>query len=534
VDESLAWQESSCISLETAGFQQFNIDQYLNRNVQPISPCRPPASTKDYSMKNSSLLAFIRRTYWTCQQYKATQMPPERLHQVQQQRLRQFLQTARATSAYYREKFRHIDDGCTDLTAYPVTTKAEMMEHLDQVVTDPAVTRSGIEEFIADIRNVSQLFLGKYAIAHTSGSQGQPALIVQNQQVLDLLYAFQMTRGNPEYRGAWRLLRGARNLWNPTRLAVLISQQGFFPSAWLWKHLPPYMHRFMRFLFLPANDPDLVAKLNAYSPAVLSATPTTLDLLSLKNSHLHLPHLRQVVTWSETLTPKARSRISAAFRSPVMDNYACGECIFMTNGCPTSPGAHVNADWVILEVVDEQNRPVPPGQIGHKVLMTNLANTVQPFIRYEIGDRLVMATEPCTCGSRLPRIETIGGRAADFFWVTTSSGYRPLTAYPFQHAFDYLRDVREWQAEQVERNRIIVRLEPIPGTETDLNAARTRLDERLATTGLQRDLQITFEVVPRLMTDAYTAKIRRMISRVGMPEDLDPALKNIATNAEPS
>jgi len=478
-------------------------------------------------------MSFIKNSYRTSQQYAATQMSPERLHQLQQKRLRQLLQTARASSAYYREKFRHIAAECADLTQYPVTTKAEMMAHFDQVVTDPAVTRSGVEEFIADIRNVSQHFLGKYAVAHTSGSQGQPTLIVQNQQVQDLLFDFQMTRGNAEYRGAWRLLRGVLNLWNPTRLAVLVNQQGFFPSSWFWQHLPRFMHHFMRFLFVPVNDPDLIAKLNAFSPAVLSATPTTMDLLALKADQLHLPRLRQVVTSSENLTPKARGRINAAFRTPVMDNYASGECIFMTNGCPTLTGAHINADWVILEVVDENNRPVPPGQMGHKVLMTNLANTVQPFIRYEINDRLAMATEPCGCGNRLPRIETIHGRAADFFWVATSSGYRPLTTYPFLHAFDYLHEVREWQAEQVERNRIIVRLEPLPGTVTDLDMARSRLDERLAPTGLLRDLQITFEVVPRLKTDAHTAKFRRMISRVGAPEDLDPALKNIATNDAP-
>ena len=457
-------------------------------------------------------------------------MPPERLRQVQQQRLKQFLQNARSGSAYYREKFRHIDADCTDLTEYPVTTKAEMMAHFDKVVTDPSVTRAALEAFIADVRNVNRLFLGKYAAAHTSGSQGQPALIVQNQTVLDLLYAFQMTRGNHAYRGAKRFVQALRNLWSPTRRAVLISQQGFFPSAWIWQHLPPFMHRYMRFLFLPANDPDLIAKLNAFSPAVLTATPTTLDLLSLKSDQLHFPRLRQVVTWSETLTAAARRRISATFRTPGMDNYACGECMFLTNGCATAPGAHVNADWVILEVVDEQNRPVPPGQLGHKVLMTNLANTVQPFIRYEIGDRLVMAPEPCTCGNRLPRIETIIGRAADFFWIKTSSGYRPLTAYPFQHAFDYLREVREWQAEQVERNRIIVRLEPIPGAAPDLALARTRLDERLATTGLLNDMEISFEVVPRLKTDAHTAKFRRMISGLGVPEDLNPALKNIAAD----
>lgn len=478
--------------------------------------------------KNGGLLSFLERTYWTGRQYNAMCMSTQRLQQEQQKHLRHLLDTARARSPYYRDKFRHVSAGCTDLTQFPVTTKAEMMENFDQVVTDPAVTRAGVEQFIGDVRNVQTPFLGKYCVAHTSGSQGQPALIVQNQLVLDLLFAFQMTRGNPAFRGLKRFTLAARNLVHPTHLAVLISQQGFFPSAWVWQRLPEYMRRYIRFLFLPANDPDLVAKLNDFSPTVLTATPTTLDLLSLKIDQFHFPHLKHVTTWSETLTEPARRRISEAFRVPVMDNYAMGECMFLTNGCPSSPGAHVNADRVIIEVVDDQNRPVPPGQLSHKILMTNLANTVQPFIRYEIGDRLVMATEQCTCGNHLPRIEKLLGRAADFFWVNTPTGFRPLTAYPFQHAFDYLRDVREWQAEQVERNRVVVRLEPIPGASPDLTTARSRLDERLAPTGLRPELDISIETVPRLTSDARTSKFRRMVSRVGIPDDLDPSLKEVA------
>jgi phenylacetate-coenzyme A ligase PaaK-like adenylate-forming protein len=233
-----------------------------------------------------------------------------------------------------------------------------------------------------------------------------------------------------------------------------------------------------------------------------------------------LPELQQVVATSETLTEAARARIQAAFGVPLLDNYAAGECLFLSNGCPTDPGAHVNADWAILEVVDENNRPVPPGQVGSKVLVTNLANTVMPFLRYEMGDRVVMATEPCRCGSRLPRVERVEGRSADFFWVRSKIGYRPLLTYPFQHALEYLRDVREWQAVQRERNRILVRVEMLPGAALDRARARRKLAERLETVGLRDELEIEMEVVPHLGWDAGTGKFRRLVSLVGPPEDL--------------
>lgn len=93
------------------------------------------------------------------------------------------------------------------------------------------------------------------------------------------------------------------------------------------------------------------------------------------------------------------------------------------------------------------------------------------------------------------------------------------------HAFDYQREVREWQAEQVERNHLVVRLDSIPGATPDLVAGRKRLDERLELTGLRQELDIRLESVPHLTTDARTAKFRRMVNRAGMPEDLYPSLK---------
>ena len=107
---------------------------------------------------------------------------------------------------------------------------------------------------------------------------------------------------------------------------------------------------------------------------------------------------------------------------------------------------------------------VADGAPGAKVLITNLVNAVQPFIRYEVGDAVTMATEPCGCGSRLPRVARIEGRTADVFWIRDATGYRRVLSIAFTHAFEYLREVREWQAIQVERDRVRVLLELLPGS----------------------------------------------------------------------
>jgi phenylacetate-coenzyme A ligase PaaK-like adenylate-forming protein len=69
---------------------------------------------------------------------------------------------------------------------------------------------------------------------------------------------------------------------------------------------------------------------------------------------------------------------------------------------------HLNTDWAILESVDADGQPVPDGEVGSTALLTNLANHVQPLIRYDIGDRVRIGGAACECGSPLPVIEVQG------------------------------------------------------------------------------------------------------------------------------
>ena len=144
------------------------------------------------------------------------------------------------------------------------------------------------------------------------------------------------------------------------------------------------------------------------------------------------PHLKQISNTSEQLSDSLRQRLQQRFGVAIVDHYATGECLFVSEGCPTDVGAHINADWAILEVVDENDRPVAMGQVGKRVLITNLANFVQPFIRYEIEDMLQLTDKPCRCGSRLPRIERIQGRTSELFWVGDGPNKRFLNYAVFQ------------------------------------------------------------------------------------------------------
>lgn len=462
------------------------------------------------------MLGFALRTL---SQRRGMTRDPRETATVQERRLRRLLHAAVAGSPFHAELYRGLDLDRCRLSDLPTTNKAQLMARFDQTVTDRQVTRSALQDFVDDPDNEGRPFLGRYAVSHTSGSQGQPMLLIQPLRVLELLYSLQMTRGNARKPSA---TEAVRRFTSPARLAIVTLKRGFYPSASTFEYMPAAARRFMKILWLSQTDPDVIERLNAYRPTVLTGYAAVLDQLTTEAEAGHLrlsPELQQITNNSEVLSDRTRQRVRSAFGLHVINNYATGECPFLTNGCRTDAGAHVNADWAILEVVDDAGHPVPDGTPGARVLITNLANTVQPIIRYEIGDVVTMATEPCGCGSRLPRVERIEGRTADVFWIWDGGRYRQLINCIFKNGFDYLHDVREWQAVQEGRNRVRVRMEPLPGTRLDLARARSVLHRQLVMYGLLGILDVTLEPVTTLGPDPRTGKYRRIISLVGPPAD---------------
>ncbi|MEO8122825.1 MAG: phenylacetate--CoA ligase family protein, partial [Burkholderiales bacterium] len=103
------------------------------------------------------------------------------------------------------------------------------------------------------------------------------------------------------------------------------------------------------------------------------------------------------------------------FGCPVRNSYGASE--FLSIGWECAEGAmHANSDWVILEPVDDHLRPVPAGVVSDTTLLTNLANHVQPLIRYDLGDRLCVLPGACACGSPLPVIEVEGRNDDPLVW----------------------------------------------------------------------------------------------------------------------
>jgi phenylacetate-coenzyme A ligase PaaK-like adenylate-forming protein len=445
------------------------------------------------------------------------------LERIQDARLRRLLRHAVRRSRFYRRKYQGLNLERVKLTDLPTVSKTELMEHFDEVMTDPRITRAGVEKFVADPANIDRHFLGRYAVCHTSGSQGRPALIVQDRSVFRAIFAMQLARGNAVPKTVGNFFYHLRH---PRRWAVFLLRPGFFPTGTAFGNMPQPVRWLTDVRRYMISDPfaENLTKLNEYQPNYISGYAHILLNLAAAQEAGKLDlrsggHLTLMVNISEPLSAEHQARIEAVFGVPVANHYAMGECMPLSLGCPRFGGAHVNVDLAILEVVDRQGRPVPDGTPGDKVYVTNLCNSVQPFIRYEIDDVVTLSERPCACGSALPHIRAVAGRNNDRLWVVIHGRYQELPNFLFTSALHTVFDLAEYQVEQFARNGFRIFAQPIPGRtlapETVLKALRTKLDREGLTPHLTLEVQLVDEVRP----DSRTGKFRRFRSLVPQPSD---------------
>jgi phenylacetate-coenzyme A ligase PaaK-like adenylate-forming protein len=437
--------------------------------------------------------------------------PPSRLDRLQDRRLRRLLAHAAARSPFYRSKYRNIDLARVPLEELPPVGKDDIREHFDEVVTDRRLRRDDLERYIADEDNLGRLYLGEFAVCRTSGSQGAPILIVQHRSCLELITALMATRSSPDDRHS--VFEAIPLLIHPKRVATIAFKRGFYPSGMVLEFLPQSIGPFARVSCFSSMDPRLVEHLNDLQPHIITGYASVLDALAFQAHRLRLSSLEFIRNSSEQLSRSARARIERAFGVKVFDHYGTGECLQLADSCRDCGLMHVNADWAILEIVDEQGDPVPAGTAGAKVLITNLANWTQPFIRYEVGDRVALAAEPCRT-NRFPRIDRIEGRSTDVFWVGGRRD-RFISWVLFQTVVEDFPVIREWRAIQRERNSVELQVQLVPGEHPPPDRISAELVAKLVESGLPACVGVTVTFVDEVAADARTGKIRRMISDLG-------------------
>ncbi|MBA2125536.1 AMP-dependent synthetase [Hyphomicrobium methylovorum] len=444
----------------------------------------------------------------------------QKVEQLRERRFRELLKHAAAKSPFYQRRFAGLDLETCALSDLPVLTKAEMMANLDDVFTDRALKRVDLENFMADHANIGVYYQGKYAPCHTSGSQGQPAIVVQDKHAIFTSFAAQFARGNKIKR---RFLPHIGRLVNPARMVVITQRPGFYPSSTFFNYFPRVARPYIEVQQLSVFDPpdEIARRLNEFQPTFITGYTSSLEYLAREEETGKLQlkaggKLEQMNSMSEPLPEATAARLEKTFGVHVTNSYSMAECMALSCGCPVRRGSHLNTDLAILEVVDSEYRPVPPGTPGSKVLVTNLYNLVQPIIRYEIDDIVTMSPEPCGCGNALPLVASVAGRAKDQLWIEMDGRVRDLPIYVFLAALDGDPNIGEHQVLQTGLNAFRLCAAPQPGKTLSAEHIKSLVQDSLQAEGLGGVIDLEIEIVDRILPD-NAGKVRRAKNLFGPP-----------------
>jgi putative adenylate-forming enzyme len=340
----------------------------------------------------SKLGRLRQRDRWTRAQIEAHQ----------DEALRRLRNDAYQRSPFYRRFHARLEN--RPLSELPVLTKATLMEHFDELVTDPTVRLDAVRTYLADSTDYHR-FLGRYWVSATSGSTGRPGLFLFNQEEwLAVLASFARAHD-------WAGLEVS--LTHRMKMASVASIAPSHMSAQVAATLQSW---WMPALRLAASEPveTLVERLNTWQPEMLVVYASMARVLADEQLAGRLRIGPDAVfTSSEVLTTETRRRIEAAWGQQPFNQYAATETGGVAAECIQHRGMHLQEDLMFVEVVDERDLPVPPGEYGAKALVSVFASRTQPLIRYELTDSLRLATAPCPCGRPFALVDSVQGRVED-------------------------------------------------------------------------------------------------------------------------
>jgi phenylacetate-CoA ligase len=208
-------------------------------------------------------------------------------------------------------------------------------------------------------------------------------------------------------------------------------------------------------------------------------------------------------------TATMKALIREAFDARPYEEYGSVENAVLATECEAG-ALHVNSDFGIVEIVDDEGRPLGPGEEG-RIVCTSLLNDVQPLVRYEIGDLGRWGSRPCPCGRwQLPVLEEVVGRIEDA--VIGPDGREIVRICSLQ-------DVPHVIASQLVQEQLdLIRVRVI--TERGFNEADARMIRDIIGTRRLGPVRIEVERVTEL-EKTPAGKVRRVIRRLpAMEEEL--------------
>ena len=435
---------------------------------------------------------------------------------TQQRRMDALLASAHRTPLY-RKRIPHVGTPLADMEPL---TKAELQDDLPASVVGGAFDREALQRFVSSPKNIGKLFDDRYLVAMTSGTTGAMGFFLHD------LPSWALTRGvtfSRIFRDNWNAADALRFMrYLRYRMSFVVAAGGHYMTYLLASRLPKIAKIKFDANVYSVEQPieELVASLNAHAPHLLHSYPTVLELLCFEQKAGRLRIQPELITaGSEPLTASCREAVRVAFPyARLVETYASTECVSMATSCRLG-NLHVNEDACILEPVSSSGEPVDLDVLGERLWVTNLLNTAQPLLRYELTDSVRLLSAPCDCGSPFRRIE-VQGRSDDTFYLEDERGQ--LQAHPpipLELLFLRIPGLVQYQLIHEAQNRLQVLF--VAETQNASSQVHTilqgQLERYLTEHGLVRSVKVRFEEVDAIPRGAQSKKMRQILSHVAKP-----------------
>lgn len=409
---------------------------------------------------------------------------PEKITQLQVEKLRQLLINANTHVPYYRKLFADLDFqpekivSLADLQRLPFLDKPTIRAHLEDLKSDRA---QGLARF------------------NTGGSSGEP-----------LVFFIGKERVSHDIAAKWRATRW----WGVDIGDPEIVVWGSPIELGAQDTLRTWRDRLFRSKLLPAFEmsdrklDDFIDTIRRFRPGMLFGYPSALSHIAQYADKagiaMHDLGIRVAFVTSERLYDDQRKQISHTFGCPVANGYGGRDAGFIAHECPAG-GMHITAEDIIVEIVDPHGCSLPHGESG-EIVVTHLASGDFPFIRYRTGDIGTLDDKVCECGRGLPLIREIQGRTTDFVVARDGTVMHGLALIYI------LRDMPEIKVFRIiQENLDLTRIQIV--TETGLSPLLIDRIIESFQSRLGRDVVIRVEQVSDIPAEK-SGKFRYVISKV--------------------
>jgi phenylacetate-coenzyme A ligase PaaK-like adenylate-forming protein len=445
----------------------------------------------------------------------------EKIRRLQARKLQKIISYAKKNVPYYSRTLKDVDPNHFRLADMPTFNKRELIANLADTLSIRGVTRDEIVEFSKDPQQIGKFFRDRYVLCTTSGTTGIVGYFLSTKSCWSKLRGVEFARLLRGRLSAGHIYKYA--IRQKLRWAMLVATGGHYITYLLMKLTPRAAGLMSDVRPFSIMDPihRMVAGLNDFQPHYMHGYPTFLEALAYEQMAGRLDiHPDFISAGSEPFTQTARHILMRAFPGvQLSETYGTTEVLSIANQCPHGR-LHINDDYVMVEAVDHENRPVQDGVRSRKALVTSLNNFLQPLIRYEMTDSIVIHPPgACTCGSPLRVIE-VHGRSDDTFFLRDAEGhFHAFPPIPFEVLFLRINGLRQYQLIHEEQNHLRIRyarMESCPSEKVEAQL-REQFGGYFESCGIKATVTLSLEEMGEITRPPSTQKVRQIFSRVKPP-----------------